>query len=121
MATYECRLLTLNSYHQTEEHGDEVLLKFKKKRVWPEKERFFRANGAQAIKVGYSVPLEELKGTLEFELYEFDNILRSTHLGTFALSPTETGGPFTTDLKLTSREFAKYSLVWEVVRHGPKV
>lgn len=121
MEKFECRLLSLVSYHQTEERGDEVFLKLKKKKVWPGKERYVRVNGSQAVPIKYTVLLDKLDGTLEFELWEFDNLLSSTRIGTFTLAPTEAGGPFTTDMKMTSKEFARYSLTWEVVRKGPKV
>ena len=121
MKNFECRIQNINTYYQTEDDGDEIFLKLKKKKIWPEEEKYFKLTGSQPVKIDYAIPLQKLEGKIEIELWEYDNIISSKHIGTFLLSPTEIGGPFSTDLKLTSKEFARYTLVWEVVPKVPKI
>ena len=116
MANFDCRILSIVTYQQTEEDGDEIFLKFQKKKIWPANERFGKLRGAKPPKIDFVIPLEKLEGSYEVELWEYDNIFSSKHIGSFNINPTKIGGPFNSDLKLTSEESAIYSLVWEVVK-----
>ena len=121
MVQYECKLLSISSYHQTEEDGDEIFLKINKKKIWPPKERYQELSGSDPVKIDFTIPISKLEGSIEVELWEYDNFLSSSCLGKFILSTTESGGPYNTDLKLSSGEFARYSLSWELLRKGPKL
>lgn len=121
MANFECRLISINSFHQTESDGDEIFIKLNNKKIWPEAERYSTVSDSQPARLNHTIPLTKLEGTIEVELWEYDNIISSTCLGKFPLHLTETGGPFNTDLKLTSKEFARYSLTWEVIKKAVKM
>jgi hypothetical protein len=121
MVQFECRILTIQSYHQSESDGDEIFLKINGKKIWPTNERYITLRDAQPGKINHTISIPKLEGAIEVELWEYDNILSSTCLGQFSLVLSESGGPFNTDLKLTSKEFARYSLAWEVLRQGPKL
>jgi hypothetical protein len=64
--------------------------------------------------VNFSFLVDKLKGAVELELWELDNILSSQCIGKFNLLLRKTGSSFTTDLRLTSKDFARYSLEWAV-------
>ena len=120
MSTFECRLMSISSYHQSESDGDEIFIKINKKKIWPEKEKYSNIDEAVPTKINHAIPLTKLEGIIEVELWEYDNIISSSCLGKFPLALSETGGPYTTDLKLTSKEFAQYSLTWEVIKKSMK-
>jgi hypothetical protein len=115
MKKYECRILMINVYHQTESGDDEILLKRGKKKIWPERAKYIKMEDA-SIKVNYAIGIGELGERLELELWEYDHIIRSHSIGKFILNINEAGGPYTTDLTRDPGTFAKYSLVWEVMR-----
>ena len=95
-------------------------IKLKKKKIWPVDEKYVEVKGSKPVKVNHSIALKKLGEQLQLELWEYDNFLSSKCIGTFTFTPTEAGGPFTTDLKMTSDEFAKYTLEWEVNRKKTK-
>ena len=111
---YECRILAINPYRQTESDGDEIYLKLNKKRIWPKDVNFIEVRGQDSIKVNYSIRMEILGNKVELELWEYDNILFSECLGKFSLLVDEIGGPYHTDLEIWESS-AKYTLIWEVV------
>jgi hypothetical protein len=112
MKKYKLSIATINSYYQSERDGDEVFLKLSKKRIWPQKGGYIKMIGESSSRVNHSIEITELGGIIELELWEYDNFFSSSCLGTFKLRIDETGGPYATDLMLTSKEFAKYMLVW---------
>ena len=56
MEKFECRIQTIVTFQQTEEDGDELLLKYNKKKIWPAKERYHRL-GKTHPKIDFNIPL----------------------------------------------------------------
>jgi hypothetical protein len=111
---YECRILAINPYRQTENDGDEIFLKLNKKRIWPKDVNFVEVKGQESVKVNYPIQMGKLDSKIELELWEYDNILFSECIGKFSLLVDEIGGPYHTDME-TLESKAKYTLIWEVV------
>jgi hypothetical protein len=114
MKKYICRILSLNAYSQTEKNGDEVFLKVGDKKLWPVKEKFNLMREGKAS-INMDIKVERPGETIELALMEYDGIFKSTCIGNFSLDTSSAGGPFTTDIRLGSGEYARYSLRWELV------
>ncbi|MEQ8927836.1 MAG: hypothetical protein RLO81_18615 [Fulvivirga sp.] len=110
--TYQLRLLKLHCYRQEESDGDEVFLKYKNEKIWPLNSKYeSMKEGSQVVNVDIA---GLISGTqMEIELWDYDLLTPNDKLGTFNMLINEKGGPFTTDLRTTNEEEAKYSLEWE--------
>ena len=97
----------------TESDGDEIFIKLNGKKIWPQ-ERYFSVGNSIKVKLDCCFDIRPTQQTFEFELWEYDNIFSSQCIGRFYLRPDQIGGPFTTDLKETPGNFARYSLDWGV-------
>ena len=98
-----------------ESDGDEIYLKFKGKKVWPSGLfKGIKINELVQVDVTLDVPDDEF---VTIELWEYDLLSKNDYLGTFEMKMNETGGPFTTSLKLKKPEYmASYLLIWEAAR-----
>jgi hypothetical protein len=117
MKTKSLRLTQLFAMQMSEEDGDELFLMHNNKRIWPANERFFHTKD-NIIPVNAEIELNE-HGWVQFELFEYDHLLSSTHLGTFRMlvdDTTRVSLPYTCDLiNKNKSEYAKYSLRWELM------
>ena len=104
----------------SESDGDELFLMYNKKKIWPSQQRFFHTKD-NVIPVNTEIELDVF-GWIQFELWEYDHWLSSSHLGTFRMFVDETtqiAHPYTCDLINKSKsEYVRYSLHWEVMRQG---
>lgn len=110
------QLIQLQAHFQTEQNGDEIFLKMKGRKIWPQKKSFF-ACLKQMTQIQLNIEKDvEVKPnhTIAIELWEHDFLFFRKKLGEFNLLVDQKGGPFITDLQLKSKEFARYSLMWEV-------
>jgi hypothetical protein len=110
------QLIQLQAHFQTEQNGDEIFLKMKGKKIWPLKRGFYSCL-KQSTQIQLNIEKEvEVKPNqkVSIELWEHDFLFIRKKLGEFNLLVDQTGGPFVTDLQLASKEFARYSLMWEV-------
>lgn len=107
-----CRLLELNCYISDEE-ADEVFIKHKKKRIWPEDKKYIEMK-EEKLKVGVDIESERDE-MIEIELWDYDTWSPNDKLGVFKMLVDQRGGPFTSDLQGEKGIGAKYSLKWEVV------
>jgi hypothetical protein len=109
-------LIQLDAHFQTEQDGDEIFLKLNGKKIWPINRSYFSCQKEVAhiqlnVKKDVKVKPEQ---KVNIELWENDFIFFKKKLGDFTLILDQRGGPFITDLQLKSKEFARYSLMWEV-------
>lgn len=109
----QLKLINLNCYRQDESDGDEVFLKYGKNKIWPEDTKYVKVQeGSYKVQVD----LNEIGNgsMISIELWDYDFLTPNDKLGEFSMLVNERGGPFTTDLKATGSQDAKYSLEWEV-------
>lgn len=103
-----CLKCLLNSEHQ----GDEIYVRYKGNKIWPENKKWHRILEGDEVILNVKQPIN-IGDKVELELWECD-FLSQSKLGNFIFLPDSLGGPFTVDM-LTKNNQAKYSLVWEVV------
>ena len=110
------QLIQLQAHFQTEQNGDEIFLKMQGKKIWPLKKSFFAClKEATQIQLNIEKQVEvKPNHKVSIELWEHDFLFFKKKLGEFSLLIDQPGGPFITDLQLKSKEFARYSLMWEV-------
>lgn len=109
-----CRLLKLHCYINDEGKDDEVFLKYNKKKLWPDTEKYKQMSGGEEA-IGADIADIERGNSIEIELWDYDTWSPNDKLGIFKMIVDERGGPFTSDLTVEKGSGAKYSLEWEVV------
>jgi hypothetical protein len=115
MNSIKLKFICINIFYQTESDGDELFIKHKGKRIWPLKNKYRNVGKQPKISLAFVSEFQVDDQPLQFELWEYDNIFSSHQLGVFQIRPDPMpGGPFVTDMKLTSDIFAKYSLEWMI-------
>jgi hypothetical protein len=110
------QLIQLDAHFQTEQDGDEIFLKLNGKKIWPKNRSYFSCQ-REVPHIQLNIE-KDVKVTPEqkvsIELWENDFLFFKKKLGEFTLILDQRGGPYITDLQLKSKEFARYSLMWEV-------
>lgn len=99
----------LNSEHQ----GDEIYVRYKGQKIWPENKKWHRITEGDEVILNVKQAVGNIGDKVELELWECD-FLSQSKLGNFIFLPDSPGGPFTVDM-LTKNGKAKYSLIWEVI------
>lgn len=111
--TYKLRLIRLNCYRSDEKYGDEVFLKMNDEKIWPMGEKYKEIDEG-TVELNLEIQAVMPDTLVAIELWDYDLLTPNDKLGEFSMLINERGGPFTTDLKVTPGEEAKYSLEWEV-------
>ena len=112
--TFTCHLLQLHCYLSDEPDGDEVFLKHKGKRIWPNKKYKNVPVGATELDVTIEgiAPQEPV----EIEIWDYDFLTPNDRLGKCRMIIDAQGGPFRTDLNPENvGDQAKYTLEWEAL------
>lgn len=111
------QLKKLNCYVSDEADADEVMLKYKGKKIWPLKKHYVSMKGgSQDVNVEIrDVPVNE---SVSVELWDYDLLSPNDLLGTFKLTADKPGGPFNSDMMVNKKasDRARYNLVWELSR-----
>jgi len=108
---HSLKLLSLHCHVSDEADLDEVYLKLKDNRIWPESEKYQRlAIGESTLNV--TIENTDKKDHLEIELWDYDTFSRDDLLGSFSLQ-LDQFGRFKTEMKKLSGTIASYSLDWE--------
>lgn len=107
------RLHRIKCLLNSESLGDEVYVRYKGKKIWPENKKWHRLVEGDEVALNVMQPIAKVGDKIELELWECD-FLTQSKLGNFVFLPDSRGGPFTVDM-LTQDKKAKYSLVWEVI------
>lgn len=110
------KLIQLEAHFQTEQDGDEIFLKLNGKKIWPKNRSYFSCQKeVPCIQLDIVSDVKvKPEQKVNIELWENDFIFFKKKLGEFTLILDQRGGPFITDLELKCKEFARYSLMWEV-------
>lgn len=111
--TYQLKILKLSCYSQEEADGDEIFLKYNQSKIWPTDSKYVKVKEGDK-EVGHVIERLSKDTSVTIELWDWDLLSPNDKLGEFTLLLNERGGPFTTDLKASKGEDAKYSLEWEV-------
>ena len=107
----------LHCYFVEEHEYDEILLKYKGKKIWPENKKW------QPLMMDTSTELEvqidgiETNQDVVIELWDWDLLSPNDKLGTFTLPIENDIGPFSSDMvqNLKETKKAKYTLDWELI------
>jgi len=108
---YRVNLLSLDCLIPNETGLDEIFLKWKGNKIWPESARFQKVQiGSQSLRVALGlVPADE---KICIELWDHDTFTPNDRLGDFVLLPDKLG---TYSTELTSKNGSQvYTLLWEV-------
>jgi hypothetical protein len=108
-------LKELVANHMSENGGDELFIKYNKKKIWPARERFFTLKNS-VVPLNTQIELPNV-GWVDLELWEYDNWLSSSQLGTFRMLVNGEERIRSYQCTLISKPgaaFSNYSLNWEV-------
>lgn len=96
-----------------EDNKDEVFLKYKDKKIWPQKGKFMKMGVDDSLEIGIAGNFPA--GWVEIELWDYDYTRRNNHLGTFHLEVTGEPGHTGTILSVNEEvsEIADYTLNWQ--------
>jgi len=112
--TFTCHLLRLHCYLSDEQDGDEVFLKYKGKRIWPEKKYVNVKEGPTDLDI--NIEGITSREPIEIEIWDYDFWSPNDRLGKCRMTIDSRGGPFRTDLAAEKEgDQAKYTLEWEAV------
>lgn len=94
---------------------DEMYLKYKGSKIWPEGQLYFRIDVDEIAKVNKTLEVPE--GWVEIELWDFDFTSRNDHLGTFRFKVDNQPGKYSCSMKINEKETeaASYLLFWEIL------
>ncbi len=95
---------------------DEVFLKYKGKKIWPD--GIYRSvDNEEKKEIGITFEHKDIKEPMVIELWDFDYLSLNDHLGTFTMKVDENaGGPYQTSMVLNEkRSTASYILNWEIL------
>lgn len=110
------KLKSITCYLPSETDKDEIFLKYRGDKIWPEKTKFLRIDTDETLNI--NLTLDATSIWMEIELWEYDYLSKNDHLGDFVFKSSNYAGEYTNELKV-SDEFtgkAKYSLLWELIR-----
>lgn len=109
--------IRLNKIHCTlpdEIDKDEMYLKYKGKKVWPEEAMYHRVDTGDVAEVNLILEVEE--EWVDVELWDFDYLSRNDFLGTFRFKVDDRPGKYTNSMKLVEENStASYLLEWEIL------
>lgn len=111
----QIKLLHLHCLLNDESDKDEVFLKHKGQRIWPNPKRFHQMNSGERVSLNQSLSPD--CPDLSIELWDWDLLSPNDLLGCFhiRLNPDDFGR-FTASLnKKDERSTASYLLEWEIV------
>jgi hypothetical protein len=108
------RLGSLVSYVQAETDGDEIFIRYKKKKIAPAKSKFYKISN-EPVQLNIEVPLEKSEKWVELELWEYDRLTPNDALGHFKLLVDQASDTFTAELIRKEDSGAKYVLHWEII------
>lgn len=110
--------IKLNRVHCTlpdEVDKDEMYLKHKGKKIWPQGSIYYRVDTGDTAYVDLILEVDE--GWTEIELWDFDYLSRNDFLGTFRFKVGNQPGVYTNDMTLVEKNStASYILDWEVLK-----
>lgn len=107
-----CRLHALKCYRNSESDGDEVLLKFEGKKIWPIRP-FARIKSNEEFMINLDV-ISDGRGLIRIDLWEKD-FFTDDLIGFFQFVAAGARGKYTTDLTPCNKDMpAKYTLAWEI-------
>lgn len=94
---------------------DEMYLKYKGEKIWPEDSKYFRMDANDLVVIDFD--LEVSAGWVEIELWDYDFVSLNDHLGSFKLNVGDESGKFSASLQINEKEThsASYFLQWEVL------
>jgi hypothetical protein len=113
------RLESLVAYLQTERDGDEIFIKYKKKKVVPAKEKFIKMS-KEPVKLGIELEIADTEKWVELELWDYDHFTPNDSLGKFKLLVDQLSENFTAELARTKDSDARYVLNWSVIERVSK-
>lgn len=113
--TFTLMLRNLNCYLPDESDGDEVYIKFRDEKIWPEDKGYEKVNSG-TYPLDLAIPDLNSGDTITLELWEHDLLSPNDLLGTFEMQIDQSGGPYNTDLKINQKESqsARYNLEWKI-------
>lgn len=109
----KCALKSLTCHLSSERDGDEIYLKYKNKKIWPDvRYKVFKSRDEIALNV--NLDLIDNSEPVTIELWEKD-LLKDDFLGSFQFVPFGPTGEFTVDLKKKNiTDMQRYSLIWKI-------
>lgn len=108
------RLESIASFLQTESDGDEIFIKYKKKKVAPADGKFIKIS-KDPVPLGIEIELDKNEKWVELELWDYDRFSLNDSLGKFKLLVDQTSDNFTAELERTKDSVARYVLNWSVI------
>lgn len=99
-----------------EDDKDEIYIKFRDKKIWPQKQKFVKVDVDESVLIGLSMPISKT-GQLKLELWEYDLASKDDHLGTFHLHVESLEPGHFSELLIRDEQGAKrasYYLNWEI-------
>jgi len=110
------KLKSITCYQPSEKDKDEIFLKFRGDKIWPEKSKFIRIDANETVHINLNINATTI--WMEIELWEYDFLSKNDHLGDFALKSSNYAGQYTSELKVMDDfiDKVKYSLNWEITR-----
>ncbi len=114
--TYNLILSRLHCYFVEESKYDDVFLKYKGKKIWPEKKKQQPIMMDTTTKLDVEIKDISINQEVEIELWDWDFLSPNDKLGTFTLVIEGDSGPFSTDMSQNRKETkkAKYTMDWDV-------
>ncbi len=111
------RKIRLNRIHcilPDEIDKDEMYLKYKGKKIWPEGAVYYRLDTGDVVLADLTMEVDE--GWVEIELWDFDYLTRNDFLGVFRFKVDDQPGVYTNSMKQKEENStASYVLDWEIL------
>ena len=109
------RLISLHCMLNEESDKDEVFLKHKGKRIWPQKGKYHTMDSNERTPVNVMLD-HDPSNDLSVELWDWDLLTPNDLIGTFGMHiNADDYGKFTTALRIAhSKSTASYLLEWEI-------
>lgn len=110
------KLKSITCSQPSETDKDEIYLRFRGDKLWPEKPKFMRIDTNETLNINLIIDATSI--WMEIELWEYDYMSRNDHLGDFVFKTSNYPGEYTSELKV-GHEFTgkvEYSLLWEKIR-----
>ncbi len=110
------KLLHLHCLLNDESDQDEVFLKHKGSRIWPDHGRYHKMNSGDRVEIQTSLSHDPATD-LDIELWDWDLFSKNDLIGTFHIHLNQGDyGKFNSSLrKSTMESTASYMLEWEIV------
>ena len=115
--TYTLILQRLHCYFVEEHEYDDVYLKYKGIKIWPNDKKCQPIMMDTTTELSLEITDLSKNQDVVIELWDWDFLSPNDKLGTFTLVVEADSGPFSTDMIQNRKETekAKYTLDWEVV------